>query len=274
MENRDTIVLTGGSRGIGFAIINHLIENSDYQIISIARKHPQNIKLPERVHLIDHDLGDANSLELLWVKLNPFRDRLLALINNAATTSVATIKDVSNKKIEQIINLNINANIHLSRFFLNCVGEGEEAVIINISGAGAGWQITDSGRSLYFASKAWLMAFTEALASEYKGSDVVHYAISPNGVDTKLRQEIQQAQKLINGGKDIGATDVSDNAIDKIVECILLLIGNKPKHLSGSTISPVWDNLQKLLLDTTNDENFGKLRRIDRNNFMLRQTKN
>ena len=157
-------------------------------------------------------------------EIKSFRENIFTLINNAATPSIDLLKDVSNQKIDEIVNLNIVANIHLTRFFLNCIKSEEEAVIINISGAGAGWKINDAGRSLYFASKAWLMSFTEALASENNNSGVVHYAIAPNGVDTKLRQEIQLAQEKINNNKRIRTTDLNENTIAKVVECIALLI--------------------------------------------------
>jgi uncharacterized oxidoreductase len=187
----NTILITGGATGIGFAIAESFLEEGNEVIIcgrresrllEAQKKHPE-------FHIKVCDVADRADQEKLvkWTSAE-FPD-LNILVNNAGIQrDIDFTKGASeflNGENEVIINL--EAPIIISGMFIPYLIGKKEAAIINIS-SGLGF-IPAASMPVYSATKAGLHAFSMALRHQLLKHGVKVFEVIPPGVDTELNIE-------------------------------------------------------------------------------------
>jgi benzil reductase ((S)-benzoin forming) len=184
----DVFYITGASSGIGEAIAELLLENTNNMVIGIARSRT-----------IQHDRYKHHYIDLSqpWTdkifKASSFNADKVVLINNAG--SIGPIKPLGQHEEEEIKEnyfLNIAAPSILCKQFISCFENSKSnCIILNIS-SGAGKQAIHSW-STYCASKSAIDMFSHALQLEYPSFKV--FSIAPGIVDTAMQDEIREAKK-------------------------------------------------------------------------------
>jgi benzil reductase ((S)-benzoin forming) len=180
--------ITGASSGIGEAIAELLLEDSDNMVIGIARSRT-----------IQHDRYKHHFLDLSqpWTekvfKPTSFTPKKVVLINNAG--SVGPIKPLNLQEEDEIVEnyfLNVTAPTILCKQFISCFEGGKsECIVLNIS-SGAGKHPIHSW-STYCASKSALDMLSQVLQLEHPTLKV--FAVAPGIVDTPMQDEIREAKK-------------------------------------------------------------------------------
>ncbi|MFB7139433.1 SDR family oxidoreductase [Gottfriedia sp. NPDC056225] len=186
----NTILITGGSTGIGLAIAERFLKLEN-KVIIIGRR--ENVlkdakeKFPE---LITHvsDLGTESDRALLfdWVTNN--YPEVNVLVNNAGIQQRFNVlkADAKNdwKYFNNEITTNIEAPIHLSMLFASFFATKQEAAIINVT---SGLAFTPLAIApIYSATKAALHSFTIGLRHQLSDSTVEVIEIAPPAVNTDL----------------------------------------------------------------------------------------
>ena len=110
------------------------------------------------------------------------------LVNNAGVAYYKDLERMSEKEINQTIDVNIRALVLLTKYLLPHINK--EGIIINIS-SGAG-KHGYPGLAVYCASKFAVLGFTESLADELKDRKVV--AVCPGGVDTDMYMSLDETR--------------------------------------------------------------------------------
>ncbi len=198
-----TVLITGASGGIGEAFA-HVAAGEGHPLILVARTEAELHRVrgvviaryAVPVTVIVLDLGKPGACDEL---ANELEARKLApdiLINNAGFGLIGKAAELQRENQLQMIDLNVRALTDLTlRFLPRMIARGSGGVINVASTAGF---MPGPNMAVYFATKAYVMSFTEALFEETKGSGVTLTTLSPGPVETgfQRRAGMKQARAL------------------------------------------------------------------------------
>jgi len=191
---RPATVITGGSEGIGLALAQEFAKRRA-TVVLIARNEDKlsaaKLKLAEhsaQIHTIALDITEANACEALIAQLHRLGLHVHELINNAGIGLYGPYAEQSSKDIDQLINLNITALSRLCRAVLPDMLLRGRGGIINI--ASIGGLTPGPYMAAYYASKAYVVSLSRALAYETRGMGLTISCVVPGPVDTNFHQRI------------------------------------------------------------------------------------
>lgn len=116
-------------------------------------------------------------------------------MNNAGLMYVDEFIGADEDKIEQLLTLNINAVVRMTRKFLPDMVARDRGKIVNVASVAS--FIPTPKFAIYGASKAFVLSFTEALSEEVKYSNVQTHTICPGFTDTKMINQGNGMEKII-----------------------------------------------------------------------------
>ena len=156
-----TIIVTGGSRGIGWGVTNAFLD-AGAKVIICARRQPEDI--PENAYFTSLDIREPDAARLLIEFALEKTGRIDCLINNAGGGPPVASKDASPRLTEAVMKLNLLAPLYLSQAAYTPLKEFGGS-IINISSVSA--TRSSPGSVAYGAAKAGLINVTTSLAMEW-----------------------------------------------------------------------------------------------------------
>jgi NAD(P)-dependent dehydrogenase (short-subunit alcohol dehydrogenase family) len=200
MAQRAAIV-TGGSSGIGFAIAQMLLEEG--YGITLAARRPEKLEaavaeLSGDGREVAHVAGNMASEETVREVVATHRERfgrLDMLVNNAGVGFGAAVAEIETKRLDMQLNVNLRSIV---LFYRECAAllraaaaEHRNANVVNtasISGkSGEAWL------SVYSATKAGVVGFTEAMNKEISGEGIKSCALCPAFVDTPMTDFVKES---------------------------------------------------------------------------------
>lgn len=172
-----TAIVTGASRGIGVYIAKALAKEG-MNLVLVARNatklnHVANeisAYASGRVIAVPADLSDRSALNILASTAKAEFGTIDVLVNNAAVDSVRFFHQESPDGIEQLLSVNLNAPIILTRLVLPGMLDRQRGHIVNITSVSA--KIPFPYDVIYATSKAGLAHFTTSLRAECRGTGV------------------------------------------------------------------------------------------------------
>jgi uncharacterized oxidoreductase len=186
--NGNTILITGGATGIGFALAEAFVKAGNKVLICGRRKarlEEAREKLSQ-IQVRQCDLSKKEDRESLcnWVRDN-YKD-LNILVNNAGIQMAIDLRKGTAELFggEDEVQINFAAPIHLSAYFAPLLLEKKEAAIVNVS-SGLGF-VPIAAMPVYCATKAGVHMFSVSLRYQLKGTSIKVFEIVPPAVDTAL----------------------------------------------------------------------------------------
>ena len=191
------IVITGASRGIGYAIVQKLLEKNGNKVVAITRKldtlHQLNIFCQQNnpdseLFPVAFDLNKGDyEKDLLPKILQHFKD-IDILINNAGLLINKPFQDLTNVDFSDIFNVNVLPVFKLSQQLLPYMHKNSH--IVN-AGSMGGFQGSAKfpGLSLYSAAKGAVAILTEAMAEELKEQQIKVNCLAYGAVQTEMLSE-------------------------------------------------------------------------------------
>lgn len=191
------VIITGGSKGLGFGLANTYHKNG-YQVISISRSKIEKLYSVEQYQC---DLSKNSAIEDVIKEIFSHLDKdnttHLTLINNAGNLgTVNTLDNISPSDISYTIQVNLIAPLILSSLFIKLTkGWKCKKQILNIS-SGAAVNAYESW-AMYCSSKAGLDMMTKVISKEQKEiiNGVSIASIYPGVVDTDMQAEVRNTPK-------------------------------------------------------------------------------
>ncbi len=206
-KNRpETALISGASTGIGLELARLMA--ADFDLIITARNQAKLEQIAQelqaqhgnRVHIIPADLADPKAPQALFDETMRRGLRVDALINNAGFGAYGEFKNIAWQTEGDMIQVNITALTQLTRLFLPGMLEHKHGRIMNVAST-AGFQ-PGPLMAVYYATKAYVISFSEAIANELKGTGVTVTCLAPGATETEFaaRADMEKS-RLFKMGK-------------------------------------------------------------------------
>lgn len=184
----NTVLITGGSMGIGYCIAEECLKAGNEVIICGRRKAKlaeAKSKLPGLTTIVC-DVSKPAEREALYRQVTGSFPGLNILVNNAGVQRRINFRNGIDavRSQEDEVEINLSSTIELSAWFIPDLLKRKEAAIINIS-SGLGF-VPIAFMPVYCATKAAIHSFTISLRHQMKGTSIKVFEVIPPTVDTDL----------------------------------------------------------------------------------------
>jgi 3-oxoacyl-[acyl-carrier protein] reductase len=234
------VIVTGGSRGLGLAIVRRLVCEG-YCAIAVAREMSEQLAAsieeaersnPGSLHFAPFDLENIGEIPGFVRTLRSELGPIYGLVNNAAAGISGPLALMPDAHIERLVRLNTLSPIMLTKYVVRHMladGGGRVVNVASIVGF-TGY----SGLSVYGATKASLIGFTRALAREVGRRGVNVNAVAPGFLDTDMTQGLDDAQREQVARRSAlrRLPDVGDAA-----DAVEFLLGSKARSITGTVLT-------------------------------------
>ncbi|NGN62707.1 SDR family oxidoreductase [Streptomyces sp. A7024] len=212
-----TVIVTGASSGLGAEFARQLARRGA-DLVLVARRADRLEDLAGElagahgvtVTVVARDLGRPDAGRTLRAELESRGIHATGLINNAGFGTHDALTDEDPDRLQSMIALNVSALVDLSRAYigpLTAVGNG---ILINVASL-LGYQPTPY-LSVYGATKAFVLSFTESLWEESRGTGLRVLAVSPGATQTEFF-DAAGSQSADYGTKRATPADVVSTAL-------------------------------------------------------------
>jgi 3-oxoacyl-[acyl-carrier protein] reductase len=232
-----SVIVTGGSRGLGLGIARRLA-GEGYRVIALARSESNQITSAIResshgsLHFVPFDLAQIDDIPSLVKTVRKNFGPIFGLVNNAAVSFGGALSLMHNSKIEQMVRLNTLSPIILTKYVVRSMMADGGGRVVNIASIIGFTGYT--GLAGYAATKASMLGFTRSLAREVGRLGVNVNSVAPGFLDTEMTQGLkgdQQARIVRRSalGRLAEITDVA-NAVE-------FLLSDKAKNITGTMLT-------------------------------------
>lgn len=188
-----TALITGASSGIGYDLCP-LFAADKFDLVIVARSEPKLEQMAEelsrkyqiRVTPMAIDLAGVDSAEQLCAEIRNRRLTIDILVNNAGFGLLGEFASADYHRLSDMMSLNIVTLTKLTRLLLPEMVARKSGKIMNVAST-AGFQ-PGPLMAVYYASKAYVVSFSEALANELIGTGVTVMTLCPGPTATKFEE--------------------------------------------------------------------------------------
>lgn len=235
-----TVLITGGSRGIGAAIAQRFAAEGVNIVIHYLESHESAnetarrcMSLGANVMTISADLRSKDQLMRMRDKLSSHNIFPDILVNNGGIAHYGMLADVTEEEWDDVMSVNLKGMFLSTQLFMPHMIAQRYGRIINVSSV---WGMSGAScEVLYSTTKGGVNAFTKALAKELAPSGVTVNAVAPGVVDTYMmssfnQEEKEALQQEIPAGRFGSA--------DEIASLVYFLSLPESSYITGQIISP------------------------------------
>jgi len=211
-----TALITGASSGIGLELAKVFAKNK-INLVLIARSQDKlkdlagalNKQYGITVHLLVKDLIDYNTSKEIYDWSKTQNVNIDYLVNNAGFGDFGMFAESNWEKQLQMINLNITTVTYLTHLFLPAMVSRKSGKVLNVASTAA-FQPGPT-MAVYYATKAYVLHFSEALANELFNSGVTVTALCPGATESGFQAAADmQESKLVKGKKLPSSQEVAE----------------------------------------------------------------
>ncbi|MBO5287707.1 MAG: SDR family oxidoreductase [Clostridia bacterium] len=233
MANKKTVLITGGSRGIGACAVRAYADKG-YNVAFTYLKSKDKADILERecdALAICADMSDSSQVDMAIKLTIEHFGKIDVLVNNAGVDEFTLFTDITDEMWDKMLRNNLSSAFYASRGVVKQMISNQNGVIINISSM---WgQVGASCEVHYSVSKAGLIGLTKALAKELGPSNIRVNCICPGVIDTEMNSrlsidDIEQLKYDTPLGK-IGSCE-------DVVSTMLFLSENSSSFITGQIL--------------------------------------
>ncbi|MFD6175022.1 SDR family NAD(P)-dependent oxidoreductase [Streptomyces coeruleorubidus] len=217
---RQTVIVTGASSGLGAEFARQLARRGS-DLVLVARRADRLKNLADeltRAHgvtvtVIARDLGLPDAGRTLRAELESRGIHATGLVNNAGFGTHDALADEDPDRLQSMIALNVSALVDLSRAYIGPLTSADTGFLINVASL-LGFQPTPY-MSVYGATKAFVLSFTESLWEESRDTGLRVLAVCPGATKTEFF-DAAGSQSADYGTKRAAPADVVSTALDTL----------------------------------------------------------
>jgi short-subunit dehydrogenase len=179
-------LITGASAGLGVEFARQLSARGHALVLAARRKGRLDALAAElgNARAVTIDLSKDQAADRLMADLDAAGEHVDLLVNNAGFGLTGRIAEQDSARLRQMIDLNCGVLTELCRAVVPAMIERRSGAILNVASTAA-FQ-PGPGMAVYFATKAYVLSFTEALHEELKGKGVHVTALCPGPTATEF----------------------------------------------------------------------------------------
>lgn len=211
MTQNQTALITGASSGIGLSLAK-IFAREGYSLVLVARNESKLKQLAGElkvsVTVIPKDLSLPNSPQEIYDELISKSVSVDVLVNNAGFGTYGPFAETPLTEGLDMLKVNINALTYLTRLFLPGMIKKHNGRILNVASTAA----FQPGPLMagYYASKAYVVSLSEALAFELKGTGVTVTALCPGPTRTEFQARANMKESKLFTGSIMDADTVAE----------------------------------------------------------------
>lgn len=227
-------LVTGGSRGIGAAVVRRLLD-AGAEVLTTARSAAGTV--PEGAHFVAADVRTREGVEALAATAREVLGGVDILVDNAGGARPHDgVTAVPDEEWQDALDLNLLAAVRLDALLIPGMRERRSGVIVHISSAAVA---TPGPLFLHYtAAKAALENYSRGLATELAPSGVRVNTVTPGRTATPGGEATREQWASLSG--DAGATGTTplgrDGTPDDIAHAVLFLVSGRASWLTGSNL--------------------------------------
>ena len=212
--SRKTALITGASLGIGLEFAR-LAADDGYNLVLVARDEKKLMDVAQElatrygvnVRIFARDLSDVAGCDEIVAELEKTGISISLLINNAGYGLYGAFSDASLNDTLSMMRLNMLSLTSLTRLLLPSMLSRGDGKILNIASVAA--FMPGPNMAVYYASKAYVLSFSEALSSEVRGTGVTVTALCPGPTQTGFEKRAGLGGSRLFKGSLATAHDVA-----------------------------------------------------------------
>lgn len=232
-------LITGGSRGIGAAIVRKFIEQGAdvaFTYHSSSEKADQIVaelsKVGIKIKAYQSDASSFTEAETLIKNVLEDFEKIDVLINNAGITRDNLMLRMKEEQWDEVITTNLKSVFNLTKHVLRPMLKNRSGSIINMSSVVG--DFGNAGQANYAASKAGIFGFTKSIAKEVGSRSIRCNAIAPGFIETDMTHDLDDKTKaaFLSGIplKRLGKPS-------EVADLCVFLASDLSTYISGQTIS-------------------------------------
>ena len=238
-ESKRTVVITGGSRGIGRAVCLRFA--TERARIIFVHYDPDDLKANETLgilHKMDAeakakklDISSFGAVEEFFQEVVREFQRVDVLVNNAGITGDAFLMRMSEDQWDEVLTVNLKGVFNCTKAVIRSMIKERSGRIINISSVVG--QIGNIGQSNYAASKAGIIGFTKSVAKELATRGITVNAVAPGFINTEM------TEKLPDKARESFLAQIPMGRIgepDEVAETVYWLASVSANYITGQVI--------------------------------------
>jgi short-subunit dehydrogenase len=240
-----TALITGASVGIGCDLAE-LFARDGHSLVITARNQAQLEELAAKIRsqhgvkadVIPQDLNEPDAAQKLFDQISARGIAIEFLVNNAGFGFHGPFAKSDLSQQLAMLQVNVVALTHLTRLFLPAMLERGSGRIMNVASTAA--FVSGPFMAVYYASKAFVVSFSEAIAAEISGSGVTVTALCPGSTMTEFHKRAGIGQTPLATGKVMSSMEVAKIGYDAMMKgkrTVIAGIRNKVL-IFGAKIAP------------------------------------
>lgn len=236
-EMKKLVLVTGGTRGLGLAVVERLVVDG-YKVIAVGRKKSEELsKLIDETQSSDivfekFDLNDVEKIHEFISQIVKQHGNIYGLVNNAALGNDGVLGTMHDSEIDTLVRVNVLATILMTKYVSRTMMRKRTGRIINISSiiASTGF----SGLSVYGATKASLNGFTKSLSRELGKIGITVNSVAPGYMATDMTKGIadQKLQSIVRRAPMKKLATVED-----VAGSVAFLLSDDAVMINGTVIT-------------------------------------
>lgn len=230
------IVVTGGSRGIGSAIVKLLADEGAEVAFTYSSREESAQKVAQSLSGQGHfyvkmDVSDENSVTTAIDYILEKWPEVHGVVNNAGITKDQLLLRMKAEDFDSVINTNLRGTFLVTKAFAKPMMKARKGSIVNIVSIIG--ETGNAGQANYAASKAGTIAFAKSVAQELASRNIRVNNIAPGFIGTEMTEVLSEDVKVKMMEK-IPLGKIGEG--EDIAQAVRFLLSDESKYITGHTL--------------------------------------